>query len=178
MEDGGKRARGRDLPPIYRAPMRARDRDDLPAGTGAEFGLEHGVVGIGDVLPAPPATFDDAVTAAVAHHGEKAGRMLRRFADLPVDSFVWTRTTDGTFYLGRITGGWRYDDSADAKAVGIPHVRATQWLDQPFGTLEVPAAVAETFGRGGRNLQRTHNESAERRTVDLWSKDHQRRPRG
>lgn len=151
--------------------MRARDRDDVPAGAGAEFGLRHGVVGIGDALPAPPATFDDAVTAAVAQHGEKAGRMLRRFADLPVDSFVWTRTAGGMFHLGRITGGWRYDDSPAAEAVGIHHVRPTQWLDRPFGADEVPAAVADTFGRGGRNLQRTNDERAERRTADLWSDD-------
>jgi hypothetical protein len=159
------------MPPIYRAPMRARDRDDVPAGAGAEFGLEHGVVGIGDALPDPPATFDAAVTAAVAEHGEKAGKMLRRFAELPADSFVWTRTTDGMFHLGRITGGWRYNDSPAAGAVGIHHVRPTRWLDRPFGAHDVPVAVAETFGRGGRNLQRTQDEWAERRTVDLWDED-------
>lgn len=157
------------MPPIYRAPMRARDRDDVPAGAGSDFGLQHGVVGIGDALSAPPAKFDDAVTAAVDQHGEKAGKMLRRFADLPVDSFVWTRTTDRMFHLGRINGGWRYDDSPAAEAVGIHHVRPTQWLDGPFGADEVPAAVADTFGRGGRNFQRIHDESAERCTVGLWS---------
>lgn len=153
--------------PIYRAPMRARDRE-LPAGAGAEHGLAHGLVGIGDALGSPPATLDDAVAAAAVSHGDKAGRMLRRFAELPDGTFVWTRGVAGTYHLGRIAGPWRYDASPAAGAVGVHHVRAAVWLDRPFGPDEVPAAVADTFARGGRNLQRIHGEPAERRTAELW----------
>jgi hypothetical protein len=152
---------------IYRAPMRAGELD-VPAGLGAEHGLRHGVVGIGDALAAPPATLDDAVEAAAAAHGEKAARMLRRFAELPDGAFVWTRATDGAYHLGRVSGPWRYDDSPAARAVGIHHVRPAEWLDRPFGEDEVPAAVAATFARGGRNLQRTHGAAAEARTAELW----------
>jgi hypothetical protein len=135
---------------IYRAPMRARDRDDVASGTGAEFGIEHGVVGIGEVK------------------GERGSRMLRRFADLPDGTFVWTRTTDGTYHLGCIAGPWRRDDSPAARSVGIHNVRPTNWLERPFGEDEVPTAVAATFARGGRNFQRTRDERAERRTAELW----------
>jgi len=152
---------------IFRAPMRARDRD-LPDGAGAEHALEHGLVGIGDVLDHPPATLDAAIAAAAATHGEKAGRMLRRFAELPEGTFVWTRASEGRFHLGRIAGPWRYDATAAARAVGLPHVRPARWRDRPFGPNEVPVAVAHTFARGGRNLQRIHDEPAERRTVELW----------
>jgi hypothetical protein len=153
--------------PVYRAPMRPRDRD-LPAGIGAEFGLRRGLVGTGDALDTPPRTIDQAVEAATARHGDKAGRMLRAFAGLPDGVFVWTRASDGAYHLGRISGPWRYDDSPAAREVGIHHVRPTTWLDRPFGDGEVPAAVAETFARGGRNLQRTHSDAAERRTAELW----------
>lgn len=153
--------------PIYRAPMRARDRELRP-GLGAEFGLRHGLVGIGDVLPEAPGSLDEAVEAAAAVHGPKAGRMLRRFAELPDGVFVWTRDTDGMYHLGRISGPWRYDDSPDAREVGIHHVRPADWLDRPFGEDEVPAAVAETFARGGRNFQRTHHTEAEHRSFGLW----------
>jgi hypothetical protein len=128
--------------PIYRAPMRARDRE-LPPGVGAEHGLEHGLVGIGGVTD----------------------RQRDRFGDLPDGTFVWTRDTGGAYHLGRVAGPLRRDD---ASAVGLTHVRAATWLDRPFGEDEVPAAVAETFARGGRNLQRTHGEPAERRTAELW----------
>lgn len=156
------------MPPIYRAPMRARDRD-APAGAGAEHGLRHGLVGIGDALAGPaPSSLDDAVAAAAEQHGEKAGRLLRAFAEVPDGTFVWTRVGDGTYRLGRIDGAWRYDDAPAAHAVGIHHVRPATWLDRPFGDDDVPAAVAATFARGGRNFQRTHDEPAERRTAALW----------
>ncbi len=135
---------------IFRAPMRARDRD-LPTGTGADFGLEHGVVGIGD------------------GDGPRFERMLARFADLPDGTFVWTRASGGRYHLGRVAGPLRRDRSAAAEAVGIVHVRPATWLARPFGEEEVPAAVAATFARGGRNLQRTHDDAAERRTAELWA---------
>ena len=152
---------------VYRAPMRPRDRD-LPAGAGAEHGLAHGLVGIGDALSEAPAGLDEAVAAAAAEHGEKAGRMLRRFAELPDGAFVWTRVGDGSYRLGRIAGPWRYDDSAAARAVGVHHVRPADWRDRPVGEHEVPPAVAATFARGGRNLQRIHDSGAERATGTSW----------
>jgi hypothetical protein len=124
--------------------MRARDRD-LPPGTGAEYGLARGLVGI----------------------GRADERRLRRFADLPDGAFVWTRTTDGMYFLGRVAGPCR-DDAQAARAVGLAHVRPARWMDRPFGEDEVPPAVAATFARGGRNLQRTHDAAAERRTAELW----------
>jgi hypothetical protein len=154
--------------PIYRAPMRARALD-VPAGAGAEHGLARGLVGIGDALDAVPRSFDEAVAAATAAHGPKAGRMLRAFGTLPEGTFVWTRSIDGRFFLGRIVGPWRYDDSPAARAVGIHHVRAASWLERPIGGDEVPPAVAATFARGGRNLQRMHDAAAERRTAELWA---------
>ena len=78
---------------------------------------------------------------------------------------MWTRDTEGLFHLGRIAGPLRRDE---ASPVGLTHVRDAEWLDRPFGDDEVPADVAATFARGGRNLQRTHSAAAERRTAELW----------
>ena len=130
--------------------MRARDRDVAP-GLGAAFGLRHGLVGIGP------------------GEGPKAERMLRRFIELPEGAFVWTRGEDGTYFVGRIAGPYRRDDSPAATEVGLHHVRPADWLDRPFGEHDVPAAVAATFARGGRNMQQIHGEAAERRTAELWA---------
>ena len=155
--------------PIYRAPMRARNRDDVPAGAGAEHGLRRGLVGIGERLRTVPESADEAAAAAADQDGEKAGRMVEKLAALPAGTLVWTRDREGGFRLGRIVGPWRYDASDDAVAVGIHHVRETRWLPRTFAEDEVPAAVAETVRRGGRNLQRTHDEDAERRSVEIWN---------
>lgn len=134
---------------IYRAPMRARDLD-VPAGTGAEYGLARGLVGIGP------------------GRGEKAARALRRFATVSSGVFVWTRDRAGGYHVGRITGPVREDRSPAARAVGIVHVRDTTWLARSFNDTEVPPAVAQTFARGGRNFQRTHDSEAEQMTSEIW----------
>jgi predicted Mrr-cat superfamily restriction endonuclease len=147
--------------------MRARDRD-LPRGAGAALGVAKGFVGIGDALAETPDTLVQAIEAASAEHGEKAGRMLRGFARLPVGTLVWTRSPDGAFHLGRIQGSWRYDDGPEARTIGIHHTRRTQWIDEAFGPERVPPAVRTAFVRGGRNLQRINDEHAEQRSVELW----------
>ena len=128
---------------VFRAPMRARDHD-APPGAGAEFGLAHGLVGIGDPAEA----------------------RIRRLAELPDGVFVWTRDTAGDFWLGRVAGPLR---RAPRNAAGLTHVRRADWLDRPYGADDVPADVAATFARGGRNLQRTHGAAVERRTAELWA---------
>jgi hypothetical protein len=155
--------------PIYRAPMRARDRE-VARGAGARFGLRRGLVGTGDALPRVPADLADAIAAATSVHGEKAGRMLSRFAEIEDGAFVWTQDEDGWYWLGVIAGSWRYDDSADAKRVGIHHVRPVTWASDPVSEADAPAGVVATFARGGRNFQRIHDADAERRTSALWER--------
>jgi hypothetical protein len=138
---------------IYRAPMRARDLD-VPAGAGAEYGLSAGVVGIGP------------------GRGEKAARLLHRFATVPTGVFVWARDRAGNYHLGQIAGAVREDRSPAARAVGIVHVRDTTWLRRAFQEHEVPPAVARTFARGGRNFQRTHDDEAARITAEIWRREH------
>lgn len=121
--------------------MRARDRES-PVGEGAAFGLARGVVGIGDTL----------------------ARRVERLASLPYGVFVWTRDADGWFHLGRVAGPYRLE----ANDVGIVHVRPCTWLDAPFPPDAVPAAVAASFARGGRNLQQIHGGSVEARTQECW----------
>jgi hypothetical protein len=154
--------------PVFRAPMRARDRD-LPSGAGADFGVEHGVVGIGDALASEPESLGDAIDAAGREHGAKAARMLRAFAAVPDGAFVWTRESDGTYRLGRFCGPWRYETSTAAVAVGIHHVRPATWAPESLHLAQVPASVAATFARGGRNFQRTHGADVERATAALWA---------
>lgn len=146
--------------------MRARSRE-VAAGAGAEWAIAQGLVGMGEALEQSPETVLDAVQA-LERTNEKAGRMLWRFAGLPSGTFVWTRERDGSYRLGRIAGGWRYEDSAEARAVGICQVRPAEWAARAFGEDEVPAAVSETFARGGRNLQRIADGDAERATAQLW----------
>jgi hypothetical protein len=134
------------MDPVFRAPMRARG-DEPPRGAGADHGLAHGLVGIGDTAEA----------------------RIERFGSVPDGAFVWTRAGDGTYRVGRIAGPLRAADPAARAAAALTHVRAADWLDRPFGEHDVPAAVAATFARGGRNFQGIHGDGVERRTAELWA---------
>jgi hypothetical protein len=133
-----------DAAPVYRAPMRARGHDDVERGAGAEHGLRLGVVAIGD----------------------RDARRIERLAGLPDGAFVWTRDRDGRYWLGRVEAG--AVRRAPDDAAGLTHVRPARWRDRPFGDDEVPAAVAASFARGGRNLQRIRDPSAGAATAACW----------
>ena len=96
--------------------------------------------------------------------------MRRRFCELPDGVFVWTRDAGLRYRLGRMAGPCREDRSAAARAVGMRWARPATWLGDAFTAREAPDAVVKTFGRGGRNFQRTHDETAERETAALWAR--------
>ncbi|WP_449281841.1 GAF domain-containing protein [Leucobacter sp.] len=157
-------------PPVFRAPMRSRDDEIAEGAEGAavERALALGLCGFGGRLDPAPETAAAAAALAATQHGERTARRIERFAEAPVGALVWTRDVDGLFRLGRITGGWRYDDRAAATACALVHVRPCDWLASPVAEPRVPAAVRRAFARGGRNWQRIRDESASPRSLDLW----------
>ena len=136
--------------PVYRAPLRSR-RDDVDHAAAVDRALRRGVVGVGEPTDG------------------RAERRLERFAAAPDGSFVWTRhPAAGTAHLGRMTGPVRTDPDGDA--VDLVHVRDCDWLAEPVDAALVPAAVAQTFARGGRNLQQIHPGDVEARTAAVWER--------
>ncbi len=148
--------------------MRARSLD---AGRfdGAIDAVRRSLAGIGEPLENAPSDLPEAILAATAEFGEKPGRMIARFADLPGSSLLWTQTGEHEFRLGKLQGPWRYDVSPEARRTGIHHVRPARWLVEAFDPSSTPEGVIEVFARGGRNLQRIHDEDAERISKLLWA---------
>lgn len=137
------------MTPVYRAPMRSR-RDDVDHGAAVDRAIRLGLVGVGEVTD------------------ERAERRLERFAEAPDGSFVWTRHPDGAVFVGRMTGRVRHDP--DGTAVDLVHVRDCEWLTEPVDAALVPAAVQQTFARGGRNVQQIHPGNVEAETAALWDR--------
>lgn len=133
---------------VYRAPMRSRS-DDIDLRAAIDRALAIGVVGLGE-----------------ADADARIDRRVQRFADVADGSFVWTRDTDGMYWLGRIDGAYRYDEGG--AAVDLVHVRPCRWLPRPLLEPQVPAAVIATFGRGGRNFQQTNDPAVGMQTQRLW----------
>ena len=136
---------------VYRAPMRSR-RDDVDVGATIERARALGLCGFGS---------SGSSTARLA-------RRIERFRNIESGSFVWTRDPDGLYWLGRITGPYFHDTDEAAVAVDLVHVRECRWLTEPLLEPAVPAAVVATFGRGGRNFQRTHDAAVGAESKRLW----------
>jgi len=139
---------------VYRAPMRSRND-----------AVEH------------QATIDRARRLALCGFGqyvdrsgeeERLVRRVGRFAEVDEGSFVWTRDTDGWFWLGRISGSYFYDNDETAAAVDLVHTRPCEWAPTPVLEQDVPTAVVATFRRGGRNFQEIHHPSISEETQRIW----------
>jgi hypothetical protein len=139
---------------VYRAPMRSRN-DAIAPQAAIDRARRLGVCGFGQSVRGPA-------------EQERLVRRVARFADVDEGSFVWTRDTEGWFWLGRISGPYFYDADAAAAAVDLVHVRPCEWLHLPTLEHDAPAAVVATFRRGGRNFQRIHGPSIFRETQRIW----------
>lgn len=150
---------------VYRLPMRSR-RADVVFDETFDRARQLSVCGIGGILDDPPDNLDEAIHAMSRKYDERTARRLERFAHVPDGSFVWTQA-DEWFFLARIDGPWRYDDSPSAAAVDLVHVRACRWVQDPIPHSSVPPSVSATFARGGLNFQEIHNNDVGSRTRSI-----------
>ena len=139
---------------VYRAPMRSRDDAVEPQAT-IDRARRLGRCGFGQFV-------------SRSAEQERLARRVDRFAQLPEGSFVWTRDTDGWFWLGRISGPYFYDADETAAAVDLVHARPCEWLPTPMLEQDVPGAVVATFRRGGRNFQEIQHPSIDEETRRIW----------
>lgn len=139
---------------VYRAPMRSRN-DAVELEATLDRARRLGFCGFGQLV-------------SRSSEQERLVRRIDRFAELPDGSFVWTRDTDGLFWLGRVSGSYFYDADQDAMAVDLVHVRPCEWLTTPILEHDAPAAAVATFGRGGRNFQEIHDPLIGEETQRIW----------
>ena len=97
--------------------------------------------------------------------------MIRRLADNASDGdLVWTRDRRGAYWLGRITGGWFFDDSEEAAKWDFGNVRPCEWLQRSFRDYEVPGSVVRNFAGTGETLRRIKQPAAMRVPEMLWTR--------
>jgi hypothetical protein len=78
---------------------------------------------------------------------------VRALYELPDGALVWMRDTRGVYYLGRVSGPWRYLASEQADQFDIHNVRPARIIACGVEAV-VPGTVANAF-IGGRTLRRT-----------------------
>jgi hypothetical protein len=171
----------RSEPPVL---WRTKLRSTVPGVDHAEqvaHCVDGALIGIGwrmDWLPPNPAL---AITVAEIEAktergwGRAAAQNVERLgSQAQIGDFVWTRDTHGRYLLCRLTGTYRYDGSAAAKAVDVHQVRDAEWAPRPLSDLEVPGGVIRRFVGVGMSFSRINDEGARLLTPYLWEKLHNR----
>jgi hypothetical protein len=76
--------------------------------------------------------------------GEGVNASVQRLHDLPIGALIWSRRRDSSYWLGELTGSWRYRDGPDAQALDMFNVRPCRWWR--VGTQDlVPGKVVNNF---------------------------------
>ena len=95
-------------------------------------------------------------------------RRVARFAEVDEGFFVWTRDTNGWFWLGRVSGPYFDDADETATAVDLVHVRPCESRPcQCWNRMRRPLSLQHSVG-GGRYFQEIHYPSTDKETQRIW----------
>ena len=133
-----------DLPAIVRLNI----KPDAAAGVDPKaFCFNKGVAGMGHPVPNTPSDWDNYRQLAAAEYPSGSWTPVIVLHDIPVGGVIWTRsgnTSETTFWVGLVTGSWKYLDDSDAKAADIVNVRPVVWY-KVGGYQDVPDAIKNAF---------------------------------
>lgn len=77
-----------------------------------------------------------------------------------IGDFIWTRNDNRNYFLGRITGDWRYDDSEDYANADIVNFRECKWREIEDNRI-IPLGVVNSFpGKIVQRIRRNANAIA------------------
>jgi hypothetical protein len=151
------------LPSVWRINLKSA------ASAGVDprrFCLDNDCLGVGwsvgQALDLDAASYNSAARAMYAMDKGWFTAVNALQSRIAQGDLCWTRDLDGYYYLGRITGPWRYDSASENILADIVNVRPCTWIK--VGSAEsVPGKVINSF-RASRTLQRVADP-----TVQLYS---------
>jgi hypothetical protein len=176
-------------PTVWRAKIHSLREDlcdDALRDQARAFCRRAGVVGIGWgrwTLKVPDgAPLEDVLAEINGIEGWKAGGdTVRRLAEKArCGDLVWNRDSSGAYWLGRITGPWRFDGSPGTSKWDLNNIRDCEWLARAYRDWEVPGAVVRSFTGPGSSFSRVapDERSGWRVTELIWeqTKDPKAKP--
>jgi hypothetical protein len=90
--------------------------------------VENGYVGIGWRVDETPIDKDDYFKKGEEKYGDPSWRSASNLLinSMQVGDLVWLRDLDGTYFLGQITGDWKYIDDVQARDADLLNIRPAE----------------------------------------------------
>ena len=136
-----------------------------------KYCLEHGVLGMGWGVPEPEGpvlNWDEYIEAAENCYGKKGVGNVRYLKEYVCEGdLLWTRDTDGVYYLARVDSDWEYlatDASREADIINFVRCREIHRLEVD----EVPGKVVACF-RPSRTIQAMRDRIVAAYSCLLWN---------
>src|SRR5438094_6120530 len=102
-----------ELPEIWRLPLRS-GKPGVIYEDAINHCLQRQIVAVGWGISSGHGDLQEVLRRIESEHDRIGLTTVRRFADAPIGSLVWTLHTDGTYRIGEIDGEWHYDESREA----------------------------------------------------------------
>jgi hypothetical protein len=131
-----------------------------------QFCLDGRFLGVGWGAGPEPVDWDGYQIVAEDWYG-RVDPSVRAVHDMDDGTLIWTRDPRGAYYLGRVTGGWRYLTGEPAERYDMRNVRPVEIVGCGVEAI-VPGKVANSF-IARRALQRINDEAARRYSASLFA---------
>ncbi len=132
--------------------------------------LKQGILGVGWLVDEIQETADWDTFYKVAvniHKDLKTCAYIRE--RVQKDDLVWTRDTQGNYYLARVLSGWEYFTTNESKDSGIDIGNIFRVTFERLTIDEVPGKVVACF-RPNRTIQAIHDPTAVAYTKFIWNR--------
>ena len=152
-----------NLPNLWTCSMKTKEKIK---GSAIRYCLEKGYVGVGYAVDKSgrkyPKTKKEALRLCEKREDWKENKRSWWYTpvnnvlnELAINDFVWTRTSNGIFYLGKIEGDWEYLNSPLSFELDIHHVRKCKWIE--LGRI-VAGSITRQFSTYGKALAQIKSE--------------------
>ena len=135
---------------------------------------DKGIVGLGWYLDGERSSGNaDRIVTAIRTspldgYGPRAANVVRMIAcDAQEGDVVWTRDLDGRYWVGRITGPFRYGGSKAAWSHDLHQTRPVAWAPRTLDELETPGDVIRAFTGIGQSICRIPSDTARRISIPI-----------
>ncbi|MGF1696568.1 hypothetical protein L4C54_12915 [Vibrio lamellibrachiae] len=136
-----------------------------------DYCLRAGVLGLGWQTESQDntATWGEFTKEAFEAYGEKELSRVKYLKNNVVkDDLIWTRDTEGHYYLGKVNSGWEYFSNDEAKDADIVNVVRCD-INKVTTVDDVPGKVIACF-RPSRTIQAIRDKTADDYSKYLWNK--------